>query len=189
SDAAISLASEGWAAFRSDSPKDLERFLADALSALPFLSAALQRHLEEYPDAETGLSRTERQILDLVAAGVQSPVDLFVQNMDLESVLFMGDWATFSRIAELCSGPHPLLQCGPDGIFRYPPSEQLSREEFAGQTFHLSPEGRDVQAGLRSARSLKVRDEWLGGVHLNSMEPMWVWDCSSQTLIFQEPSR
>ncbi len=189
SNAALSLASAGWTAFRSESPKDLERFMAGDLSPLPFLTAALHRHLEEYPAADSGLSRTERQILDLVAEGVQSPVSLFVQNMELEAVLFMGDWTTFSRVAELCSGPHPLLRCAPDATFRYPPSEGLSREEFARHELHLSAEGQDVQAGRRSARPLRVRDEWLGGVYLNSSQPMWVWERSNRTLILQEPAQ
>ncbi|MEM8687558.1 MAG: hypothetical protein AAGF81_09525 [Pseudomonadota bacterium] len=184
----ISLASAGWAAFRSDDPQNLERFLTADLSALPFLAAALRRHLEEYPAADTGLTRTEGQILNLIAAGVQSPVDLFIQNMELETVLFIGDWTTFSRVEELCLGPSPLLQCSPGGTFHHPPSDKLSRKAFAAQALSLSQEGRDVQAGLRSARPLRVRDEWLGGVHLNSGEPMWVWDRSNQKLTLQEPT-
>ena len=77
--------------------------------------------------------------------------------------------------------------CTPGGIFRYPPSEHLSRKAFAEQAFELSPEGKDVQSGRRSARPLRVRDEWLGGVHLNSLDPMWAWDHINQKLILQEP--
>ncbi len=187
SDAQVELASAGWAAFRSDDPRNLEHFLAGDLTALPFLAKALQRYLEEFPGADTGLSRTECQILDMVAKGVQGPVDLFVQNMDLEAVLFIGDWTTFSRIADLCSEPNPLLLCAPGGVFRHPPSEDFSRKAFAEQVLSLTPEGRDVQSGARSARPLRSRDEWLGGVHLNSSGPMWVWDRTEQKLTLQEP--
>jgi hypothetical protein len=49
-----------WAAFRSPDPRHLETL---KIAALPFLAAALRRHLEEFPWTTDGLSRTERQIL------------------------------------------------------------------------------------------------------------------------------
>jgi len=48
-----------WAAFRSPDPTDLEKLKTESL---PFLAAALLRHLEEFPWTTDGLSRTERQI-------------------------------------------------------------------------------------------------------------------------------
>ena len=35
--------------------------------ALPFLAGAIERHLEEFPDPTSGLSRTERQVLAAIA--------------------------------------------------------------------------------------------------------------------------
>jgi hypothetical protein len=49
-----------WTAFRSPDPRNLETV---KIAALPFLAAALRRHLEEFPWTTDGLSRTERQIL------------------------------------------------------------------------------------------------------------------------------
>jgi hypothetical protein len=48
-----------WAAFRSPDPRALE---AVKTTSLPFLGAAIRRHLEEFPWTTDGLSRTERQI-------------------------------------------------------------------------------------------------------------------------------
>lgn len=169
------LAREGWAAFRSDDPRDVERFLQQDLSPLPFLADALRRQLEEFPYEDTGLTRTEAQLLGLVAQGVRGPVALFLQNMDLETVLYMGDWTTFRRLDLLCAGSSPLLRCAPQPTFLYPPSETLSREAFAAQRLTLTDQGRQVQDGTASAAGLIERDEWLGGVHLNSGEPMWMW--------------
>ncbi len=182
----ISLATKGWAAFCSDDPTDLERFMGDDLDALPFLSATLARHLEEYPATDSGLTRTEAQILAMVAGGVHSPVALFVQNMELESVLYMGDWTTFRRINGLCSGATPLLKCEPDGRFHYPPDENFSRQAFAAQSLHLTEAGQEVISGKRSAQQLLDRDEWLGGVHLKSGTPMWMWDTAKQRLNKEE---
>ncbi|MCP5082630.1 MAG: hypothetical protein GY948_13165 [Alphaproteobacteria bacterium] len=186
SEAQIALASKGWSAFLSNDPADLERFLSEDLGELPFLAAALKRHLEEYPEAGTGLTRTEAQILALVTGGVHSPVSLFVQNMDLETTLYMGNWPTFSRINVLCSGPTSLLRCDPDGKFRYPPNEQFPPTAFAAQCLLLTEAGKDVTSGKRSAHNLIARDEWLGGVHLKSGEPMWSWDSANQRLSRKE---
>ena len=49
-----------WTAFRSSDPRNLETV---KIVALPFLAAAIRRHLEEFPWTTDGLSRTERQIL------------------------------------------------------------------------------------------------------------------------------
>ncbi len=183
----LTLAAQGWSAFCSDDPQNLERFMEQDLGALPFLGPALRRHLEDYPHAASGLTRTEAQILGLVAEGVHSPVSLFVRNMDLEDALFLGDWPTFTRINLLCSGPNPLLHCAPDGVFHHPPSETFPADKFAAQTLHLTEIGKEVASGLRSAHDLLVRDDWLGGVHLNSEDAMWVWDSSRQRLVLREP--
>jgi hypothetical protein len=50
-----------WAAFRSPDPRDLEKL---RITSLPFLPAALRRHLEEFPWTTDGLSRSQRQILE-----------------------------------------------------------------------------------------------------------------------------
>ncbi len=50
-----------WAAFRSSNPQDIQDLKTESL---PFLAAALRRHLEEFPWTTDGLSRTERQIRD-----------------------------------------------------------------------------------------------------------------------------
>lgn len=53
-------AQAAWAAFRSPDPRRLENLRT---TSLPFLAAAVRRHLEEFPWTTDGLSRTERQIL------------------------------------------------------------------------------------------------------------------------------
>ncbi|NNF79194.1 MAG: hypothetical protein HKN05_14295 [Rhizobiales bacterium] len=118
--------------------------------------------------------------------GVHSPVALFVQSMDQETALYMGDWTTFSRINVLCSGPTPLLRCETSGTFAYPPDEQFSAKEFSAQRLHLTEAGKDVASGRRTAHALLERDEWLGGVHLKSGAPMWRWSKAKQQFSREE---
>ena len=59
-------AQAAWAAFRSPDPRDLENLKT---TSLPFLGAALRRHLEEFPWTTDGFSRSERQIVEALRAG------------------------------------------------------------------------------------------------------------------------
>lgn len=171
----LTQAQAGWGAFRSASPMDLVAFLTRDLSRLPFLKQALLRHLEEFPSAESGLSRTEQQLLSLVARGVHGPVELFVQNMDLETALYIGDWRTFSVIDGLCRAG--LLSCDTGG-FRYPPLSRDTREGFRAQRLGLTDLGRAVEAGEAGMRGRMHRDAWLGGVHVQSGRNAWTWDAA-----------
>lgn len=189
----IDLAQTGWAAFCSANPQNLVQFIKSDLTALPFLQNALHRHLEEYPARQNGLTRTERQILQLVAGGICSPEQVFIQNMDFENYLYIGDWKTYGHIALLCAGPRPLLTCQQgetkNTLFRFPPEISPMSETFRNQRLQLTQAGEEVLAGARSAFDLIKRDQWLGGVHLNSNEPMWCWDEAEQNLISKNPAQ
>lgn len=182
------LAREGWSAFRSPDPNALLTFLGSDLDSLPFLKRALLRHLEEYPSSDTGLKRTEWQILQLVDRGIYQPGSLFVANMNLETRLFIGDSATFRLIARLCHSDHPLLSCSPDGRFRYPPNDRISPDAFRTQSFELTKLGRQVLDGNIDAFDLIKRDDWLGGVHLRSERSMWVWNAREKIFRQRVPS-
>lgn len=185
--AQIECASAGWKAFRSPSPLDLTAFLSGELSALPFLRAALDRYGQEFPWSADGLTRTERQILHLVADGVSGPSQIFTRNMTLETELFIGDWATFQRIAKLCGGAHPLLRTADGEPFRYPPTA-IPSQQFLAQRLELTGAGEAILAtdGARDHTPV-VRDEWLGGVHLQTGRPMWMWAPEDRSFLLVEP--
>ena len=75
-----------WAAFRSPNPKDIESVKP---AALPFLAAALRRHLEEFPWTTDGLSRTERRILKALERG-PLPLAKLLREVE-EDPAFVGD--------------------------------------------------------------------------------------------------
>ena len=174
----MSLAGAGWAAFRSQDPRDLETFLKGDLAALPFLKAALQRHLKEYPSWQSGLTCSETQILSLAQDGISNPVDLFIKNMDFEDALFMGDWPTFRIIDTLCKGG--LLR-SPEP-FRFPSFNRDERKKFRDQTLTVTELASDILDGDADAFQVMPRDTWLGGVHLDSSKPMWTWDVATSAL-------
>ncbi len=79
-------AQAAWAAFRSETPQAIERV---STSSLPFLSAALRRHFEEFPWTTDGLSRTERQVLEALRDGPLSFAQIFRKTR--EEPAFLGD--------------------------------------------------------------------------------------------------
>ena len=178
----LRLAHNGWRAFRSPDPTALERFLNQDLSPLPFLHHALSRHLEEFPSVESGLGRTDRQLLELVAQGIDEPGALFRANMARDPVLHLGDWCTFRHVARLCGGPAPLLRCVNGAPFRYPPGDAVPMAAFRAQRVAPTETGRAVLSGGKDAASLNPFEYWLGGVHLRSGEAIWRWNAAQLRL-------
>src|SRR5207248_12357 len=89
--AEVELATEAWRAFRSSDPMDVQALLSRNTSALPFLEGALRRHLQQFPSVSNGLSRTEYQILRLLADRPHPFHTLFPAEQAMEERIFMGD--------------------------------------------------------------------------------------------------
>jgi hypothetical protein len=169
----LAKAKLGWAAFRHDDPRHLLEFTYGDLTGLPYLKNALFRHFEEYPKANTGLRRTEQQLLLLAQDQICDPVELFLQNMNFETALYLGDWTTFSTLNFLCNAA--LMQCQPDP-FWHPPHTKEQRQTFRAQRLGITDLGRRILAGEQDAFGCIKRDLWLGGVHLQSDQSLWTWD-------------
>ena len=69
----LHVASKAWGAFTGADPSAVEAFLASDSSALPFMRAALLRHLQELPSTFNGLGRTAHHALDAIASGCSAP--------------------------------------------------------------------------------------------------------------------
>jgi hypothetical protein len=178
-EAQLALARQAWAAFTAPDPTAIVRLLDGDTSALPFLRAALVRHLEQFPSADNGLPRTERQILETVSAGARKPVDVFQVSQRLEGARFMGDTTFWSIMAHLAQGPHPLLTTG-DTVSAPSP---MASEAFLGQLFNVTEQGAAVLEGRADNVRLNGIDRWLGGVHLQGSEAAWRYDAATGRMI------
>jgi hypothetical protein len=143
----LKLGAQAWNAFCSPDRIALQQLLTTDLHALPFLGAALARHLEEFPAPPDGLSRTERQILRAVAAGHDRFDTLFHANQAQEAAPYLGDTTFADYIKRLTQCRTPLL----------------TREPI-----RVTDAGQRVLAGELDARKLNGLDRWLGGVHLKA---------------------
>ncbi len=155
-----------WRAFTATDPRALDRFVAEEdASSLEFLAPALRRFLEEYPWVGDGLSRTDRQLLATMAAGVTDLSALWRAQPRLESHYYITDLTLITRLRALAAAPHPLIGVDVGG-----------ERWWERGTAALTDAGRAVLAGRADAVALNGIDRWFGGVHLAGAEAAWRWD-------------
>ncbi|MFH0952935.1 MAG: DUF1835 domain-containing protein [Verrucomicrobiota bacterium] len=172
------LAQEAWAAFGSPDPTAIEKLLARDCSALPFLAEALKRHLEQFPSARNGLNRLQHEALDVVAAGHNKLVNIFVYVDHREERPFFGDTIVWVCLDSMANGEHPLLHVdGPGPLPLWSPPKKLGP-----WTVDITAAGRRVLAGKADWVQLNGIDAWLGGVHLQKGN-VWRWDSENRCLV------
>jgi hypothetical protein len=177
--AQLELGERAWGAFRAPAPTGIQELIRGDTSALPFLGRALRRHLEQFPSTANGLSRSEQQILDVVSAGVRRMDHLFLGTQELEDAPFLGDTCLWLYVAELASGPNPLLRSTDAFPIGLPTTAAECQREVAIT-------GAGVSVRRREADWIALRgriDRWLGGVHLEGPRPAWRWDVEKELLV------
>jgi len=142
-----------WIAFTSGDPRALP-FLTKRVKAMPFLAGAIERLLEEYPDATSGLSRTERQLLAAIARGEQNLVPA----------------------AHAIDPRYPLT----DLVLEHTLASLRACKFIEGN--QVTPLGRQALAGAIDRIHEHGIDEWRGGVHLAGNGPVWRWSGSERRL-------
>ena len=123
------LGAAAWAAFSSEDPAAIEMLLAGDTSALPFLAGALRRHLQQLPSVENGLTRTERQILEVASEDEHTFRTLFPALARREERIFLGDDRVRDWIRGLVECRTPLLAVE-GGVYRV---TDAGREVLAGR--------------------------------------------------------
>lgn len=162
------LAARAWRAFRDPDPSALAALTTEDLPALPYLTAAMRRHLQELPWTDSGLSLTQRLTLRAVTDGADTPGRAFhALHAVLEDRPFLGDVMYWSDIEALMSAPRPALT--PAAGWRDPVA--------------LTDFGRALLAGEADWIAVNGVDRWCGGVHLQGPGPVWRWDASSGSVV------
>jgi len=173
SEAQYALAERAWSAFRAADPEGLDRLWRSDLQALPFLSAALRRFLEEYPWTRDGLSRSERRLLELADPGPTDLIAAFPRMSEGEKAYFITDGSIRSLVETLSRTTPALLTYDADA-------------STTGQVLHgavaITNAGRDVLAGRLDRIAACGLDRWYGGVHLQGRGPMWRWDDQAERI-------
>jgi uncharacterized protein DUF1835 len=141
----------------------------------------LTRLLEELPATDTGMSRTERQVLEALADGSGTPMAIFLGCQQREEAPFDGDAWAWRRLAVLASGARPLVAPADGGELPAPPPLGDGRA-FLATTLVLTEAGRAVLEGRADRVEVLGLDRWLGGTHLRPGND-WRWDMSRRAVL------
>jgi len=171
--AQLAVARAAWAAFRSPEPTAIEALFSTDTSVLPFLAPALKRHLQEFPSAREGVSRSERRLLELAADRPIPMVHVFSRLHRGETAFHITDSSLMELVQELSSPAVPLLSLDPQ------PGPEPHGLRGA---IELTSAGREVLAGADRIARYGI-DRWLGGVHLTGHGPLWRWDERRERLV------
>ena len=173
----MALAVRVWDAVCQPTPEALSALLGEDLSALPFLRSAVLRLLEELPAQGSGLSRSERQVLEVIdGSGPLRPPAIFKASGEAEEAAFAGDWSFFGWLDGLAHDPVPLLEGLGDLRFEADLSTE-DRRRYLQAELTLTEAGKLVLAGQEDNVALNGIDRWLGGTHLRP-DHVWRWDSS-----------
>jgi hypothetical protein len=161
----LAIGREGWEAFCAPDPTAFLHLARRSFPEMPFLSAAMQRCLEEYPSVRDGLSRTEQQLLAAGASGARHRQEYFAVSSRAEACPW-GDLSVYLRLDALSAGPSPAL------------------DRIGAHGFALNDQGRRLLAGEDDwLRARDGVDLWIGGVHLQGGDARWRWDATRRTLV------
>jgi hypothetical protein len=160
------VARRAWRAFRASDPTALISLLETGgarAEAMPFLNAALRRHLEQFPSTRNGLSRSEEQALAAIAAGAATIREAFVESQRRENPFFLGDTVFADYLQELSKGPSPLVAL-------------QDHADPMDAPVSLTDTGAAVLRGAADHVRINGIDRWYGGVHLAGRAVPWRWD-------------
>lgn len=141
-------------------------YASDDLAVLPYVVPALARLAQEHPTAPTGLSRTERQTLEVLLARPHTMADLYrAAHAPKEDIVWLGDWSFAWYVERLMIANHPLLKFS-DGNPAVLGELARDGEQFWKRTVEITATGRAVVAGELNAIALNGIDRWIGGAHI-----------------------
>jgi hypothetical protein len=172
-------ASSVWDDVRADDPRALAGRVESVVEGMPFLTAALGRFLEELPAVRDGLSRTERQLLQVLADRPQCAQRAFVATQNLEDAPFHGDSWVFCALSELGRGDARLVETAAGEPV---PSIGGNSSEVGAGDLVPTALGRRVLDGEDDRVALLGIDRWVGGTHLTPAA-VWRWDGASRALV------
>lgn len=173
---------EAWEALRSSTPKTLAQLASSQNHALPNLSRALQRHLQELPSTFNGLGLTEKIILEILAEQSKTAGQIYRDLIkEKEPLPWLGDLMFWFILRSMGQVSTPAFEVKSQN--GHPGSHE---DPLAGECDWISPlpprqititdVGRKLLAGEIDWLSLDPPERWLGGVRINAHQHCWRWD-------------
>lgn len=165
----LALARDAWAAYTSDDPRALNRFIRDENRDFPFLRDGLALHASRFPSTRNGLGSVEQRILDLIVNGSRDFSNLFYDFDAAPPRFGLGDLEIIRTLRVLANLPVPLITM----------TEQNTPQK---SLLALTPAAENVLRGDVDFVEVNDPDYWLGGVHL-TRDNVWRWDETKREIV------
>lgn len=166
----LDLANTIWQALCSDNPALLCDVLATHESPIPFLPAALRRHLQELPWLDSGLALTEKLILESLRVNPATAGHVFGDlQRNREPLPFLGDLMFWPYLRRLAGGDLPAVAMSNDDA--RPPHENHCE---------LTRYGIDLLEGKLDWLATGPEVRWVGGIEITPGASTWRWDNESE---------
>jgi hypothetical protein len=153
--AAVAEARQAWCAYASATPVAAHAQARAGDGALPFVAAALRRHLARLPALATGLGEIEEAALGVLESAPMLFVELFGAVTSREPLRRhgMGDLQLAATVRALAAGAAPLVAIDGGAL-----------AACGDWRVEITDAGRAVVAG---ERAWAPAARWVGGVHVN----------------------
>ncbi|MDH5547478.1 MAG: DUF1835 domain-containing protein [Gammaproteobacteria bacterium] len=174
----IDIARSVWQAICSDDPRDLLGFTPRHLAAIPYLADAVQRLIQQYPSKSNGLSRSEKQILEIMSTGENDLEKIFIRTQRKEDKPFMNQtmfWLTVSRLVQAEMPAIELEQDEPD-------DDGDDVMELTRIKMHMTTFGKSILRNHDDWIHHNGIDRWVGGVHIHDRN-IWRWDGQHKSIM------
>ena len=176
-----------WKAFIGDDPASLGAVAGDERLTIPYLRDGMMRLLAEFPDRSSGLSRSERQVLDAVNAGSVTPASVFERVQATEPRPFLGDQQVWDRLDWFATSSPALIVRGDGQPWVSPVVDLMSLDEpdmaaFHAQTLRLTETGGAVLGGRTDWLTLRPHTRWIGGYEIPTTGS-WRYDVETAHLV------
>lgn len=184
-EAQCASASAAWGAFRLPDPSLLESLTKAGFPHHLYLAAAMFRLLQHYPSTHNGLSLSEQNALEVIAAGRSCVTEAFVaSHHEREQSVFLGDIVFASYLEGMSAVEQPLLTFDDGRPVRFP-KEAEQRRIFWERKAVVTKTGEDVLKGKQDNVRINGLRRWIGGVYLSGTGAVWRWDADSQSLLYR----
>jgi hypothetical protein len=164
----LKLGEQIWNALGESSPLPLyEVTKSKDIKHLPYMGAALQRHLQELPSTRNGLSLTEQLSLEMLNEGGISAGQLFKKLVsDRDPLPWLGDIMYWFILQSMIQVTQPVFEI----------SECDLKKPWHERLLTITDTGKKVLTGTQGWLSLNPPNRWLGGIKLRASHPCWHWN-------------
>ena len=164
----LELGHQVWQALSAESPQGLMQIVNTQTPELPSMARALRRHLQELPWIDNGLSLTQQLTLEILKDFKAIAADKLFATLVLEKepLPYLGDTMYWHMLSEMLQSNYPPLEITMESI----------EQPWPKRVLQLTETGQALVRKQLNWWKIGNSDRWVGGIHLISGQPVWMWD-------------